>query len=499
MRWYLSRGAQTEGPLDEAALLDAIRRGEVPPTAQVCAEGTQTWKPLLAVPELAMAVASAKPSGVAPTMALSVEQLMSPSSPGMLGSLSGASQPTPPQPTPQPTPPQPTPPRPTPPQPTPPGTTPPQVTPPQGHLATPAPVSGQTPIAPPVAGPPSSPYAATPTPAPMASGHQSSPAAFAPTQGFAAPPAPAPSYPGQPSSPGSYQPVTPPPGSGPAAFAPPGQPSPFGSAPGATPASGSKSRAPLLVGAGCAVILLASLCIGGGIALYFSLHADPFPSRVEKVAEVIRAVAVDGHHEDASQWTCVSGADLMSSPAETRAAMAQLGGHPEIVLTALDLVAVQGSYSVQALVLVFPDGRVRYSSVRAQPLFDYIQQPTAWNTGRERDTELLAGVDALLEQLSQDPCDVDWIASGELEGIPTELVGEIMQGVSVPDLTQACNTVTTTDGWQRSVGGVSVIVQGNGHTAVLNTALSQLPGTSVCLAPITARVMEDAPTGAVTP
>lgn len=443
MRWFLNRSGQAEGPLEEAALVESIRRGEVPPTAQICAEGSQSWQPLLAHPPFAQASAQSKPSGVAPTMA--IPSMAGAQTPGMLGSLGGSAPGTPP---------------------------------PGG--GTPAPGPGPGPGTPPPGAMTPAPGAATPPPGPMAPppgpmtpapSQPGAPAAFAPSPAPGAPAAPSPSGFPPPSQP------------------PPGQPSPFTPAPGAAPEK--KSNLPMMLGGGCALLLIVGLCIGGGALAYSQLGSDRFAERSQNLGDIVTRVAVDGQHEDASDWTCVSGEDLMSSPGTTRATMAPLGGHPEIVLTAVELIATQGSYNVRGLALVFPDGRVRFSNIRTQPIYDFMEQPTGWSTGRERDQDMLAGVDRLLEVLAAEDCEVDWVTAGDLEGLPTDLVGEIMEGVAIPPMNEACGVVDDAEGWERSVAGVSVIVQGNDRTAVLNTALGQAPGTSVCLAPIRARVMDE--------
>ena len=94
MRWYLSRSGQVEGPFEEPALVELVKKGEVAPTAQICAEGTTAWNPLLSHPPFAQATAQQpKPSGVAPTMAM--PGIAPGSMPGMLGSLAGPASPAP--------------------------------------------------------------------------------------------------------------------------------------------------------------------------------------------------------------------------------------------------------------------------------------------------------------------------------------------------------------------------------------------------------------------
>ncbi|MCB9594454.1 MAG: DUF4339 domain-containing protein [Sandaracinaceae bacterium] len=375
MRWYLSRSGRVEGPHEEAALVDLVRRGEVAPTAQICAEGSTSWGPLLGHPPFAQAVAQQpKPSGVAATMAM--PGITPGSMPGMLGALSG------------------------------PGTPPPH---------TPAPKSSPQIPLPPVA--PSSGGtlpAGGITPAPL--GPPSSPG----------------SYPGAPSP---FGPGTPPPGGSMPGFGPPSMGGGMTPAPAAAP---KKSKMGLLVGGGCALLFVVTACIAGGSFLFFRSGSSAFAARTNTVAEIVRQVAVDGRHDQASEWACVSGDDLRSSPSETRAAMAPLGSQPEIVLTAVDLVAVKDGRVVQALGLVFPDGRVRYSNVRTREMPDYggalgelyADARRGWSTGRERDAEMLEGVTTFLELLSEDECDLEWVSSADLEGLPTGLRGEIMEGVN---------------------------------------------------------------------
>ncbi|MCA9607318.1 MAG: DUF4339 domain-containing protein [Myxococcales bacterium] len=445
MRWYLSRTGQVEGPFEEPAVVEMVRKGEVAPTAQICAEGSTDWKPLLGHPPFAQAVAQQpKPSGVAPTMA------MPGVSAGMLGSLSG------------------------------PGASPAPHTPAPQH--TPAPLSAPPPSFPPPGGL-----------APISSAPQGT----MPGGGVTPPPIA-----------GSPAPYTPPPhtpmqGTSNPGFGPPSMPGGMPSSPGAVPAPGGekKSKLPLLVGGGCALLLVLTLCIGGGSLLIFGSSSSAFATRTNNVAEIITDVAVEGRHDQASDWACVSGEDLTSSPSETRASMAPLGAHPEIVVTAVQVnAAMTGTRrTVQGLALVFPDGRVRWSSLRTREVPDYggalgeifQESLTGWSTGRDRDQEMLEGVDGLLEVLAEDDCDPEWVSTSDLEGLPTELRGDIMEGVDLPAMREACNQVSTTEGWVRRVDGITVIVRGNDKTALLNTAMQQSPGTSVCIAPIRARVLDD--------
>lgn len=443
MRWFLSRTGQVEGPFEEAVLADMVRKGEVAPTAQICAEGSTAWGPLLGHPPFAQSVAQQpRTSGVAATMAMPG---ISPGSmPGMLGSLGGpgASSPAP------------------------------HTPPPQPHL--PASSMGTAGTMP----------AGGITPPPIAPMH---------------------------ASPGPYTPMphTPPPGVSHPGFGPPSMGgAPMTPAPAGAPEK--KSKMPLLVGGGCALLVVLTLCIGGGSLAYFGTGSGgAFATRTNNVAEIITRVAVDGRHDQASEWACVSGEDLQSSPSETRAAMAPLGAHPEVALTAVQLSAARSANrrTVSALALVFPDGKVRYSSVQTREVPDlggilgeiYAETFTGWSTGRDRDREMLEGVDSLLETLSADECEVEWVSSSDLEGLPTELVGEIMEGVDVPGLREACDQVDGAEGWARRVQNISVIVRGNDQTAILSTSMEQSPGTSVCISPIRARVLDEGDDDSATP
>jgi len=430
MRWFLNRTGQYEGPFEEAALADMIRRGEVPPTSQICAEGASEWKPLLSHPPFAGASSQAggnAPSSVGVAATMAMPGIDPGSMPGMLGSLGG-----------------------------------PAGAPPPG----------------------SSPGVHTPPPG-------SSPGMYAPPPG---------------SSPGMH---TPPPVSSPGAYsAPPAHPGGYAphasNAPAATavsPHQEKKSKLPLILGGGCGLLLLLTICITSISIFVFSSGDDRFATRSQHISEIIKGVAVDGRHADADEWGCVSNddGDLLSTPADTRATMAQLGGNPEVVLTAVELVAVREDHRVGALALVFPDGRVRYSNVRSREISALLREidtegrfTRGWSTGRERDTDMLSGVETFLELLAQDECDVEWVSSADLEGLPTDLVGDIMEGVSIPPLREACTEVADADDWsRRRIDGISVIVRGNGHTAVLSTSMRQDPGTSVCISPIRARLFDE--------
>ena len=106
------------------------------------------------------------------------------------------------------------------------------------------------------------------------------------------------------------------------------------------------------------------------------------------------------------------------------------------------------------------------------------------------------GVTQLLEHLAPDTCELQWVTARDLEGLPTELGGDIMQGVAIPPMNEACGVVQQVDGWERAIAGVSVVVQGKDRTALLLTSMRQTPGTSVCMSPVMARVVEE-PAGAL--
>lgn len=61
MRFYISRGGNSEGPLDEQVILAMIARRELDRQAYICAEGAQAWQALDSHPPFATALAGPAP------------------------------------------------------------------------------------------------------------------------------------------------------------------------------------------------------------------------------------------------------------------------------------------------------------------------------------------------------------------------------------------------------------------------------------------------------
>ena len=455
MRWFLNRTGQFEGPLDEAEIVRLLGAGEVPDTAQVCREGSSGWIPISEHPPFGAVM-----DGLGPTMAM--PSVDSAALPGMLGPLTGPSAPASQAPISQ----------------APISQAPASQAPISQAPASQAPAS-QAPISQaPISQAPISQAPASQAPASQA------PISQAPTSQPAPLSSPAP-FPGVATLPaGGFSPAD-----AAASRAVPG-PMPPAQAP-AVPGSGNR-KAGLMVGAGCGLLVLVTACIGGGSLLFFGSSAEPFVERTQHLSRIITGVAVDGRHDDASQWACVGETDLLGSPPATRATMATLGGQPEVLLTVVGLAALDERRVVQASALVFPDGRVRYARVRTGETLSFLDPIPGWSTGRERDEQMLAGVTGLLELLAADPCEVEWVSSGDLEGLPTELVATIMQGVSIPPMREACGVVDEVDDWDLRIESLSVVVRGNDHTAVLTAPMMQPPGTSVCIGPIRGELVEEA-------
>lgn len=62
MRWYINRTGNAEGPIDDAAVVGMIQRGELQATHYLCQEGAQEWQPASAHPSFAQASAPAAPA-----------------------------------------------------------------------------------------------------------------------------------------------------------------------------------------------------------------------------------------------------------------------------------------------------------------------------------------------------------------------------------------------------------------------------------------------------
>lgn len=78
MRWWVNRGGQPEGPLEQAQIADQLRVGQLPPTTQVAPESGGGWQPISAVPEFASALAIGQDPETAATMAVDSKSLFGP-------------------------------------------------------------------------------------------------------------------------------------------------------------------------------------------------------------------------------------------------------------------------------------------------------------------------------------------------------------------------------------------------------------------------------------
>ena len=65
MRWYVSNNGQTVGPVEETAVIEGLKSGQIHPTASFRDEAASAWVPLAQTPFAALAP-KPKPKGLTP-------------------------------------------------------------------------------------------------------------------------------------------------------------------------------------------------------------------------------------------------------------------------------------------------------------------------------------------------------------------------------------------------------------------------------------------------
>lgn len=248
-----------------------------------------------------------------------------------------------------------------------------------------------------------------------------------------------------------------------------------------------KSKLPLVLGVGCGLFALIGLCVAGGAVGYFMWGRDGFSRRTLELAEVMRAVAVEGSHADANLWSGGASAFATLSP-EARGTITQLGADPEVLFTIIEVKACDGPVRVSGAAIVFPDGRVRWHRAGAYH-FPELGECRGWPSHVGDPQEgLLEGVDRLVESVAAD-CSAEWVTADDLDGIPSELSDELLRRANDENLREECHRVRRDATWQRAIDEVSVVVRGNGQNATIHTRFLQDEYGSLTLEPIRVRVI----------
>src|SRR5262249_41795147 len=162
--------------------------------------------------------------------------------------------------------------------------------------------------------------------------------------------------------------------------------------------------------------------------LYFALRSSggEFANEVNAMAEdVVKA----GRGETPSpDWNPGAPDGLNFTTPLARSELAPLGAHPEILVTAVALEAYApqqpATRRVRALALVFPDGRVRYTSLTYMLVQDasYVTY-RPFPRGNDRERILAEAVEHLITDLAENCEDVHLVTSDDLESFPARLRG----------------------------------------------------------------------------
>ncbi|HBQ11936.1 MAG TPA: hypothetical protein DEF51_12580, partial [Myxococcales bacterium] len=276
-------------------------------------------------------------------------------------------------------------------------------------------------------------------------------------------------------------------------------PGPMMGAAGAA-AQPKKSKLPLLIGGGCGLLLLLTLCVGGGIFAATSFGgSDAFAEEVNAAADDVLAAAQVRPGDVRGVWNGSGGGGetLANTNASVAQELGQLGASPEIQLSAVMFRAVSGQRQIRAVAVVFPDGRVRYTNLEASDwTLGDILTPTNFPRSNESQEALVGGLDHLLDTAADDCEEIELIRASELEGLPGRLVGDILEHASESDRRQVCNEVNTHGReafTMQSVNAIVVVVKGSGgRTAALNASFEIAPGNPnlAFLGPVRSRLYD---------
>ncbi len=173
---------------------------------------------------------------------------------------------------------------------------------------------------------------------------------------------------------------------------------------------------------------------------------------------------------------------LAATSAETREAVQGLGPAFEVLGTFLELEAVvegpEGVIYLRSGAVVFPDQRVLWTHVEAR-------MGTGMPTSPElaRVAPALAGaVERVVETLRSPACGLPLVTAADVAHLPEAIRGEVDR--AGPGLKDACGRFLGGDGaWRPRVDDVSVLVRGEGRTAILRSAF-EVTGKGVGLYPV---------------
>lgn len=192
-----------------------------------------------------------------------------------------------------------------------------------------------------------------------------------------------------------------------------------------------------------------------------------------------------------SRWDSVRGADsdLRRPQPENATVLAPLGAWT-VVATAVEVEAIApspgGSGYVRSNVLVFADGRVRWSSIEARVQPQIFVRPTVGIA--QIAPPLSAQVDRMIEALRAPSCVLPTASPGEIVTFPPALQRDSNAAFG---LRTACSTVVglgATTAWQPRYDDITVLVSGNGGWATLRSGFEVTAGR-LTLGPVRARAV----------
>lgn len=278
----------------------------------------------------------------------------------------------------------------------------------------------------------------------------------------------------------------------------PGAPGAPGAAAGAGAPPKKKSKLPLILGGGCGLLVVLTLCVGGGIFAYFEMKGGAFADETLAAAEDIMAAAEGRTGAVSATWTSSAGEEsLLQTPPSEADELDELSGEPEMFAAAARLAGFAGNRAVYTIVLVFPDGTVRYSGLETRDYpADLLGPPENMPRTTEALTRMGKGVDEFLDLAAKDCEGIELVTEDDLEELPSKLGDEIMEHSRETDRDEVCSEVSSRGRTAFSVTrveGVVVLMKGeNGDVAGLRSSVKIPEGsmTDAYLTPVRVRLFD---------
>lgn len=183
----------------------------------------------------------------------------------------------------------------------------------------------------------------------------------------------------------------------------------------------------------------------------------------------------------------------------TELEMVPLGASPELVFVSLELEAYRRTGPshaelIEGALMVFADGRVRYTEVHRRDMTDdfvltRLESAMQFPETTPDERMLRASVDRFLRGVST--CTVQAPDASDLIALPFLARSQILDDIDPARTAEACRAVAASGPGAydvRNVGSVAVFARGQGHIARVSTRFMAFGGSAAVLIPVRARV-----------